>query len=70
MWLYLTCMGVVQGCTTQVPWRAENIFLSAKIICFTHTSNVLKKTKQTKFEVLRARLKAFAGRICSAGRML
>ena len=66
-----------QGCPTQISWRAKTFYLPyprARMICSypfkgcIYQENKLKLS--TKFWAKRAKLKAFAGHIWPAGRML
>ena len=65
-----------QGCTTQISWRAKKNFvenLRAKTDKFLAVQRVFLPNKQAKsanFSALRAKLKAYAGHIWPAGRML
>ena len=66
----------LQGCTTQISWRAKNFFLQysrAKNDMFLLLQRVFlsnKQGKRTKILALQAKLKASGGHIWPAGRML
>ena len=65
-----------QGCSTQISWRAKKIFWvipKGQNVLFLPIQRVhlsRKEAKNTKMCAKRAKLKAFAGHIWPAGRML